>query len=127
MFDFARELKRLFGSEAMRPFTDGLTGGDAGLMELLDLRLLTQEGKSADIAAGRISAKDKAQRRLEAAVVWREAAAPATRSCCARPPPQPRSPPPPSIASAGPTAGPEPAVNRPFAPCWAPSCSATKA
>ncbi len=74
MFDFARELKRLFGSEAMRPFTDGLTGGDAGLMELLDLRLLTQEGKSADIAAGRISAKDKAQRRLEAAVVWREAA-----------------------------------------------------
>ena len=74
MFDFARELRRLFGSEASRPFTDGLTGGDAGLMELLDLRLLTQEGKSADVAAGRISARDKAQRRLEAAVVWREAA-----------------------------------------------------
>jgi len=74
MFDFARELRRLFGSDAMRPYADGLTGGDAGLMELLDLRLLTKEGKAADVAAGRISAKDKAQRRLEAAVVWREAA-----------------------------------------------------
>jgi len=74
MFDFARELRRLFGSDTLRPFADGFTGGDAGLLELLDLRLLTQEGKSADVAAGRISAKDKAQRRLEAAVVWREAA-----------------------------------------------------
>lgn len=74
MFDFARELKRLFMSEGLKPFSDGLTGGDAALMELLDLRLLAQEGKSADVAAGRISAKDKAQRRLEAAVVWREVA-----------------------------------------------------
>ena len=40
----------------------------------LDLRLLQQEAKSADIAAGRISAQDKPQRRLEAAIVWREVA-----------------------------------------------------
>jgi tetratricopeptide (TPR) repeat protein len=43
-------------------------------MELLDLRLLRDEGKAADVAAGRISAKDKAQRQLESAIVWREIA-----------------------------------------------------
>ncbi|MFN3523314.1 MAG: hypothetical protein ACK4YQ_13785 [Phenylobacterium sp.] len=75
MFEFRRELARLFGAEgAFRPAQDGLTGGDAGLLELLDLRLLQHEGKAADVAAGRISAKDKAQRLLEAAIVWREIA-----------------------------------------------------
>jgi tetratricopeptide (TPR) repeat protein len=75
MFEFRRELRRLFGAEGgFRPAQDGLTGGDAGLLELLDLRLLRDEGKAADVAAGRISAKDKAQRLLEAAIVWREIA-----------------------------------------------------
>lgn len=74
MFEFARELRRLFAAESLRAYQDGLTGGDAALLELLDLRLLTAEGKSADVAAGRISAKDKPQRRLEAAIVWREVA-----------------------------------------------------
>lgn len=74
MFDLGRELKRLFGGEAVKPFADGLTGGDPALMELLDLSLLQREGKAADVAAGRIGAKDKAQRRLEAGVVWREVA-----------------------------------------------------
>jgi tetratricopeptide (TPR) repeat protein len=74
MFELGRDLMRLFGGERLRPFADGLTGGDTGLLELLDLRLLRQEGKAADVAAGRISANDKAERRLAAAVVWREVA-----------------------------------------------------
>ena len=74
MFEFARELRRLFAADGFKGFADGMTGGDSALMELLDLRLLMAEGKAADVAAGRIGAKDKAQRRLEAAIVWREAA-----------------------------------------------------
>jgi tetratricopeptide (TPR) repeat protein len=74
MFEFGRELIRRLGGDRLRPFADGLTGGDSSLLELLDLKLLTQEGRAADVAAGRVSAKDKAQRRLEAAVVWREVA-----------------------------------------------------
>lgn len=75
MFEFGRELRRFFGGESVfRPLQDGLTGGDAGLLELLDLRLLQNEGRAADVAAGRISAKDKAQRLLESAIVWREIA-----------------------------------------------------
>lgn len=71
MFEFGRELKRLFQPDAPR---DGLTGGDAALLELLDLDLLRAEARAADIAAGRISAKDRPRRQLEAAVVWREIA-----------------------------------------------------
>jgi hypothetical protein len=71
MFEFGRELKRLFKADALK---DGLTGGDASLLELLDLDLLRAEGRAADVAAGRISAKDRARRFLEAARVWREIA-----------------------------------------------------
>ena len=74
MFEFARELRRIFGAEALKPFSDGLTGGDSALIELLHVDLLLREGKAADVAAGRVSARDKAQRRLEAAIVWRELA-----------------------------------------------------
>jgi tetratricopeptide (TPR) repeat protein len=74
MFEFARELRRMFASDGLKAFSDGLTGGDAALLELLDLNMLTGEGKAADVAAGRIGAKDKPQRRLEAAIVWREIA-----------------------------------------------------
>jgi hypothetical protein len=74
MFELGREFIRLFAGERVKPFADGLTGGDATLLELLDLNLLMQEAKAADIAAGRISAQDKAQRRLDAAVAWREVA-----------------------------------------------------
>ena len=66
------ELKRLFTTDA--PPRDGLTGGDASLFDVLDLGLLRGEARAADIAAGRISAKDPHQRRLEAARVWRELA-----------------------------------------------------
>ncbi|THD59103.1 hypothetical protein [Phenylobacterium sp.] len=74
MFELGREFMRMFSGERVRPHSDGLTGGDPTLLELLDLNLLRQEAKSADVAAGRISAQDKAQRRLDAAVVWREVA-----------------------------------------------------
>jgi hypothetical protein len=59
MFEFGRELKRLFKADALK---DGLTGGDPSLLELLDLDLLRAEGRAADVAAGRISAKDRAKR-----------------------------------------------------------------
>ncbi|MDR3508310.1 MAG: hypothetical protein P4L64_10480 [Caulobacteraceae bacterium] len=71
MFEFGRELKRLFKSDGP---VDGMTGGDATLLELLDLDMLRAEGRSAVIAAGRVSAKDPAKRYLEAAGVWREIA-----------------------------------------------------
>jgi hypothetical protein len=74
MFDLGRELKRFFTPERTAPPADGLTGGDSSLLELLDSRLLAQEAKASDVAAGRISAKDKPRRRLEAAIVWREVA-----------------------------------------------------
>jgi hypothetical protein len=74
MFEFGRELKKLFAGDRLRPAADGLTGGDQALLELLDLKLLQQEAKAADVAAGRISAQDKPHRRLEAAIVWREVA-----------------------------------------------------
>src|SRR5580693_2335478 len=75
MFELGRELRRLFGgARAHFPIKDGFTGGDSALLELLDLKMLRAEAKSADVAAGRISAKDRPRRHLEAAIVWRELA-----------------------------------------------------
>lgn len=76
MFEFGRDLKRLFGveTEAKSAWREGLTGGDTSLLELLDLRLLTNEARSADAAAGRMQAKDRGERLLQAAVIWRELA-----------------------------------------------------
>jgi tetratricopeptide (TPR) repeat protein len=74
MFEFGRELRRLFGGRAGFPGKDGLTGGDGALLELLDLRMLKAEAKGAEVAAGRIGAKDRPRRLLEAATVWRELA-----------------------------------------------------
>jgi tetratricopeptide (TPR) repeat protein len=69
MFEMGREIRRLFTQDVPR---DGLSMGDAGLLELLDLALLKGECRSADIAAGRISARDRPQRLLESAMTWRE-------------------------------------------------------
>jgi hypothetical protein len=74
MFDLGRQFRRLFRPTAFSPPRDGLTGGDASLLELLDLDMLHAEAKAADIAAGRVGVKDRAQRYLQQAVVWRELA-----------------------------------------------------
>jgi hypothetical protein len=74
MFELGRELKRLFGADAAFGSGEGLTGGDGALLELLDVGLLLKEGQTADAAAARPGAKDKSERRIEAAFVWREAA-----------------------------------------------------
>ena len=69
MFEIGRELKRFFHQAPPR---DGLSLGDASLLELLDLELLTTEAKAADVAAGRIGVQDKPRRLIEASAVWRE-------------------------------------------------------
>lgn len=74
MFELGRELKRLFGADPAFGSGEGLTGGDGALLELLDVGLLLKEGQTADVAASRPGAKDKSERRIEAALVWREAA-----------------------------------------------------
>jgi tetratricopeptide (TPR) repeat protein len=74
MFEFGRELRRLFGAKAAFPAKDGLTGGDGALLELLDLTMLRAEAKSADVAAGRIGARDRPRRHLESSLIWREIA-----------------------------------------------------
>ncbi len=75
MFEFGRELRRLLSGEALAGSSqDGLTGGDPSLLELLDLHLLTNEARGADIAAGRIGNKDRPARLLHAAACWRELA-----------------------------------------------------
>ena len=74
MFELGRELKRLFGADPAFGSGEGLTGGDSSLLELLDVNLLLQEAQAADLAAGRPAAKDKSERRMEAAFIWREAA-----------------------------------------------------
>lgn len=71
MFEIGRGLKRWFSAPELK---DGLAAGDQGLLELLDLRLLRAEARAASIAAGRIGAKDRPQRLVEAARVWRELA-----------------------------------------------------
>jgi hypothetical protein len=74
MFEFGREIRRALQGGAVRTPRDGLTGGDAALLDLLDLRMLRSEGRAADIAAGRVGVRDPAARQLEAARIWREVA-----------------------------------------------------
>lgn len=69
MFEIGRELKRFFQPDAVR---DGLCHGDSTLLDLIDSDLLAVEARSADIAAGRIGAKDRPRRLIEASRVWRE-------------------------------------------------------
>ena len=75
MFEFGREIRRLFANGAKNGAArEGLTGGDAGLLDLLDLSFLMREGRAADDAANRTSERDRAERLLHASVIWREAA-----------------------------------------------------
>ncbi|HYF22857.1 MAG TPA: hypothetical protein VD929_05600 [Caulobacteraceae bacterium] len=66
MFDFERELKRILGVSAARECAD------PSLLELLDVKMLAGQGRAADIAAGRVSAKRPHVDQLDAAAVWRE-------------------------------------------------------
>ena len=75
MFEFGRDLRRMLQPKVpFAPTREGLTGGDPSLLELLDVDLLKAEAKASDVAAGRISAKDRPALNLRQAVVWRELA-----------------------------------------------------
>ena len=69
MFEIGRELKKFFAPPARR---DGLCPGEPALHELLDLHLLHNEARAADVAAGRIGTRDRAARLVEASQAWRE-------------------------------------------------------
>ena len=66
MFEFGRELKRMFGLGASRGRCD------PSFLELVELKLLALHGRSSEIAAGRVSAREPIGQYLDAAVIWRE-------------------------------------------------------
>ena len=65
MFEFGRELRRIFRSQ-------GRVETDPSLYELLNLKLLITQGRDLDIEAGRVSTKNRFQPSVEAARIWRE-------------------------------------------------------
>jgi hypothetical protein len=67
MFEFGRDIRRIFGHDAQAE-------APAGLVELLDLQLLRREAGLADVAAGRVSTTDRAERYADAAMLRRELA-----------------------------------------------------
>ena len=67
MFEFGREIRRIFGHEPNVEIQHGL-------IELLDLQLLRREAGAADVAAGRVSTVDRSERYADAALLRRELA-----------------------------------------------------
>jgi hypothetical protein len=65
MFEFGRELRRIFGNH-------GRGETDPSLYELLNLKLLIQQGRHLDIEGGRVSTKNRFTPYVEAAQIWRE-------------------------------------------------------
>ncbi len=65
MFEFGRELRRIFRSQ------DRIET-DSSLYELLNLQMLITQGRNLDIEGGRISTKSRFAPYLEAAQIWRE-------------------------------------------------------
>jgi hypothetical protein len=65
MFEFGRELRRIFGGT-------GRLQPDSSLYELMPLELLIGQGRNLDIEAGRVSTKNRYEPYVEAAQVWRE-------------------------------------------------------
>ncbi len=65
MFEFGRELRRIFGNS-------GRIETDPTLYELLNLKLLIAQGRHLDIEGGRVSTKNRFTPYLEAAQIWRE-------------------------------------------------------
>lgn len=68
MFEFGRELKRFFGVGPSRGRCD------PSFLELVELKLLAVHGRSAETAAGRVSAETPLAHSLDAAMIWRESA-----------------------------------------------------
>ncbi len=65
MFEFGRELRRIFRNQ-------GRVDTDPSLYELLNLKLLITQGRALDIEGGRVSTKYRFGPYIEAAQVWRE-------------------------------------------------------
>lgn len=65
MFEFGREMKRLFGADAR-------SVADESLLELLPPQMLRAEARAADVAAGRVSAREPFSDLIEASQAWRE-------------------------------------------------------
>ena len=65
MFEFGRELRRIFRGQ-------GRVETDPSLYELLNLKLLITHGRNLDIEAGRVSTKNRFTPYVEAAQIWRE-------------------------------------------------------
>lgn len=65
MFEFGRELRRIFRNQ-------GRVDTDPSLYELLNLKLLITQGRALDIEGGRVSTKNRFAPYLEAAQIWRE-------------------------------------------------------
>lgn len=75
MFQLGRELKRIFRpQDGLATPKDGVAGRDPAALELLNLDMLRAEAKAADVAAGRISARDRPSLHLRQAQVWSELA-----------------------------------------------------
>jgi tetratricopeptide (TPR) repeat protein len=65
MFEFGRELRRIFRNH-------GRVDSDPSLYELMNLQLLITQGRQFDIEGGRVSTKNRFMPYLEAAQIWRE-------------------------------------------------------
>ncbi|MGZ6042546.1 MAG: hypothetical protein ACXWKW_10180 [Asticcacaulis sp.] len=65
MFEFGRELRRIFRNH-------GRAETDPSLFELLNLKLLITQGRALDIEGGRVSTKNRFTPYIEAAQIWRE-------------------------------------------------------
>ncbi|MDV6331893.1 hypothetical protein [Asticcacaulis sp. 201] len=65
MFEFGRELRRIFRNQ-------GRMDADPSLYELLNLQMLIAQGRELDIEGGRVSTKNRFSPYLEASQVWRE-------------------------------------------------------
>ena len=65
MFEFGRELRRIFRSH-------GRIETDPSLYELLNLKLLITQGRALDVEAGRVSTRNRFTPHIEAAQIWRE-------------------------------------------------------
>jgi len=65
MFEFGRELRRIFRHHDR-------IDADASLYELMNLQMLIAQGRQFDIEGGRVSTQDRFTPYVQAAVIWRE-------------------------------------------------------